>query len=442
LAELIQKWVMTMSALLIAVLVAAQTPDRAALDAVPKTRLEADQRCLLGAYSLPKKGSITITGDNGQARGLRYTLADGQFGKLQELGNGSYNAGRFTVKFEPCAARAFQLTKDGVAQRGIRLRLSETATRFSSDGIMLNGKLVLPEGGKAIAAAVWIEGSNNNPSTDDSIWQYELARRGVAVFVYDKRGTGSSAGQMTSDFYARARDTAAAVREVRRLAPQIKKVGVIGGSQGGWVAPLTATMVELDFVIPAFAMAESPIAQDKAVVELQLRQAGYSDDVLAEARELTNITERIVRSNFRESIADLDSFKTKHKGAQWLKAVQPRSYTGLFLSFPSEQIAAAGPAMAQGLTFDFDPKPIIETIQPRQLWLLGGRDQQAPSDGTRAILEKMQKTRSDISVIVFPNADHGLIERRKTPDGEVLSLSEGLFDIVTDWIKRGATRSR
>jgi uncharacterized protein len=406
-----------------------------ALDAVVQTRLDAQLRCHSGAYALPGQRSITITGANGQPRGLQYTLSNGQFGDLKELANGSWESGSFMIQFEPCGAGRMRLTQGELVETGIRLRLVERVTNFTSDGVKLHGKLIFPPSGHARALAIWIEGSNNNPSTDDTVWQYELARRGVAVFVYDKRGTGASTGSPTSDFHARARDTAAAVMEARRLAPRIARVGVIGGSQGGWVAPLTATLVPLDFVVAAFAMAEGPIAQDQALVVQQLREAGFDKTIQAEAKELTAITEKIVRSNSADGLTELDAFKLRFAGAPWLKAIQPRSYTGLFLKFSSEDIQIHGPALAQGLSFDYEPRPVIEAIKPRQLWLLGGSDRQAPNAGTQAILREIQQKRPNISVVVFPRADHGLIESKRTLNGVAMAYSAKLFDLTADWIK-------
>lgn len=412
------------------------------LDATPQTRLDADLRCLLGVYALSAGRSLTITGTGGEPRGLEYTLSTGQFGKVKESTGGTYADSVLAIQFGSCAAGTIKLTQGKVVAQGLRIRLVEKETSFTSDGIKLHGKLVLPANARADSLAVWIEGSNNDPSTDDTVWQYELARRGVATFVHDKRGTGASGGALTSDFYVRARDTAAAIEEARRLAPGIRQMGVIGGSQGGWVAPLTATMVRLDFVIAAFAMAEGPIAQDKELVQQQVRRAGFDQSALAEAAELTAITARIVRSDISNGSADkpfaeLDAFKAKHADSTWLKAIQPRSYTGLFLMFSSAQIKTIGPAAAQGLTFDYEPRPVIETIKPRQLWLLGGSDQQAPNAATQTILRQIQKRRRDVAVVVFPKADHGLIEPITTPDGTAMGYSPRLFDVAADWIKTG-----
>jgi uncharacterized protein len=422
--------------LLVTALALGAATASAALDAASQTRLDADLRCLLGVYALPAKRSMTITGADGQPRGLRYVLSNGQFGTLQEGAGGSFVSPTLAIRFEACSAGSLQLTKGAIVERGVRVPIVERNTRFTSDGIPLHGKLVLPASGAAHALAVWIDGSNNNPSTDDSVWAYELARRGVAVFVYDKRGTGASAGAPSSDFHARARDTAAAVGEARRMAPGVRRVGVIGGSQGGWVAPLTATLVPLDFVIAAYALADGPIAQDQALVAQQLREAGFDGAEQVAARELTSITERIVRSNMREGLDELEAFKARLAGAPWLGAIQPRSYTGLFLRFSADAIRANGPAMAQGLSFDHDPRPVIAAIKPRQLWLLGGHDRQAPNAATQLILRQLQQERRNIEVLVFPRAEHGLIEPVSTANGTTMAFSAGLFDLTADWITR------
>lgn len=407
------------------------------LDAVPQTRLDTALRCRLGAYALPGGRFVTITGHAGHARNLQYTLSTGEFGRLREGPDGAYAAGTLTVAFEPCETGRLRLTRGETTEQGQRLPLVETETTFAAKDASLHGKLVMTPDKRPKALAVWIDGSNNDPSTDDAVWQYELARRGVAVFVYDKRGTGGSTGALSADFQVRALDTSAAVAEARRLAPGVRRVGVIGGSQGGWVAPLTATLTPVDFVIPAFAMAEGPIAQDRQLVEAQLRQAGFKDEDLAKAQALTALTERVVRSNFTDGFSELDAFRAEHSGEPWMKAIQPRSYTGILLTMSSADAKAGGPAASQGLSFGYEPRPVIETIKARQLWLLGGADQQAPSAGAQTILRQIQTKRPDLGVVVFPKADHGLIERTKTPSGTSTAYSDDLFDIAAAWIKEG-----
>lgn len=407
------------------------------LDPVPQTRLDPDLRCLLGPYALTNERVITITGDAGLQRGLQYTLSDGEFGALRETADGRYAApGKpdFSLRFEPCEAQALQVSDSGVSARAKRVPLKTLETDFKNGDVTLHGKLVMPPSGQADAIAVWIGGSNNNPETDDLVWPYELARRGVGVFVYDKRGAGASTGSLSADFHVRASDTVAAVAEARRLSPKVRRFGVIGASQGGWVAPLTARSTSLDFVVVAYGAAESVTAQDREIVEGQLRRAGYDEAVIATSRELTATTRRIVLSNFTEGFDELAALKARYGKAPWVAAIQPRSYTGLLLSMPSIDPKALGPSPAQGLSFDFEPRPVIETIASRQLWLLGGSDHQAPNVETQHILSDIQKSRRDLDMVVFPAAQHGLFEVTKVSDRPRYAYSKGLFDLVSRWI--------
>ena len=68
------------------------------------------------------------------------------------------------------------------------------------------------------------------------------------MFVYDKRGTGKSTGRFTVDFSELADDAIAAVAQARKLLPNVP-VGLMGESQGGWIAPLAAARSPVDFVV-------------------------------------------------------------------------------------------------------------------------------------------------------------------------------------------------
>lgn len=412
------------------------------LDKTVKTRLDASLRCRLGAYAFPEGRFLSITGSDGHPRDLRYGRSEGGLGKLVEQADGAYatsTSPRLTLRFESCESGRLHMETGAGVQLGRRAPMVVRETIFHSADIALHGKLVLPPGGEARtrAVAVWIGGSNNDPDTDDASWQFELARRGVGFFVYDKRGTGVSGGDLTADFHVRAADAAAAVQEARRLAPRVQKFGVIGASQGGWVAPLVATLTPLDFVVPAFAMAEGPPAQDRAVVEGQLRRAGFGAVALSQAGEVTAATERVVRSNFSQGFEALEALKSKYREEPWLAAIQPRSYTGVLLRTPTAELRRLGPVMSQGLTFNYEPRPIIETIKSRQLWLLGGHDQQAPSAGTIQVLQDIQRGRADLDLIVFLRADHGLLEKFQGPTGETAAYPSGLFDLLARWILTG-----
>jgi len=122
-------------------------------------------------------------------------------------------------------------------------RYDEIEVSFRNDGLKLAGSVLLPAG-RGLPAAMMIQGSG--ASDRGNQWARSiadaLARCGVAVLIPDKRGSGQSQGDwQTADFGDLAAD-ARAGWELLRQRPEIDpaRVGYLGLSQGGHVAPLAA----------------------------------------------------------------------------------------------------------------------------------------------------------------------------------------------------------
>lgn len=113
----------------------------------------------------------------------------------------------------------------------------------------LAGTLTLPAQGERFPLAILISGSGPQ-DRDSTLLEHKpflvladyLTRRGFAVLRYDERGVGKSQGDhaaaTTEDF---ASDVAAAVKFARsrsEIDPQ--KIGLIGHSEGGMIAPIVA----------------------------------------------------------------------------------------------------------------------------------------------------------------------------------------------------------
>lgn len=131
--------------------------------------------------------------------------------------------------------------------------------RLEVDGVTLAGSLVLPEGAPPRAAVVMLAGSGPN-GRDGHVRGFpayrviaeQLAGQGVAVLLLDRRGVGGSGGDWRRETIpGRARDAVAAADFLRRRRPG-PPVGLVGHSQGGWVAleaaaaPGAAVVVDYD----------------------------------------------------------------------------------------------------------------------------------------------------------------------------------------------------
>jgi pimeloyl-ACP methyl ester carboxylesterase len=404
--------------------------------------IDARLRCRFGAYALSDGRTLVIDGYDGAARDLQFVLSSGEFGHLAATGPDTYalksdDRAYGSASFSDCGVGTLTFSEDGRRPLlGKRIGIRTVDTYFESGGLRLYGKLAMPPNGDADAVVVMIQGSEDDPGTDDEFWQSELPLYGIGVFTYDKRGAGRSSGALSADFYVRAADTAAAVRKARELAPNVERFGVFGESQGGWVAPLTATQTSVDFVIVGFGLAEGVTAQDRDDVEEMVRSAGYGDDVIKKVREITAATARVVKSEWTSGWRELAAVERKYHREPWYKAINGENgYTAILLRTPEATARLMGPKMDKHVSFSYDPRPVIAMIAPRQLWVLGGADRTAPSDRTIEILTTIQQRKPGLGLVVYKDADHGIVQEFTFAGVKRRRFPPGYFDLIANWIK-------
>jgi len=117
-------------------------------------------------------------------------------------------------------------------------------------GSVLAGTLTLPPGAGPFPAAVLITGSGAQ-NRDEEIMGHKpflvladhLTRRGIAILRYDDRGVGKSTGSFATATTEDFAGDALAVWQALRARPEIDpaRVGLIGHSEGGLIAPMLAS---------------------------------------------------------------------------------------------------------------------------------------------------------------------------------------------------------
>jgi pimeloyl-ACP methyl ester carboxylesterase len=137
---------------------------------------------------------------------------------------------------------------------------SESVTFESrEDGVTLAGTLTLPQAPGRHPAVILVSGSGPQ-DRDETVFDHKpflviadhLARRGVAVLRYDDRGTAESTGDFgsaTTEGFAR--DASAALDFLlAHESIQRNRIGILGHSEGGLVAPMVAAKrEEVAFVV-------------------------------------------------------------------------------------------------------------------------------------------------------------------------------------------------
>ena len=397
--------------------------------------------CHVGSYRLTDGRLVDISPDD--ANTLRWQQFDGQTGMLRKAADGAWNstygwtdhADGKTVRFSTC--RAGRIDFAGVSGR--RIAFDVKGATFASHGTKLVGRLVMPKGTNKVAVVVFVHGSEDASALDTWALQRILPAEGVGMFVYDKRGTGRSGGTYTQDFDLLADDAVAAVHEARHLAgARLSRIGYHGTSQGGWVAPIAANRAPVDFVIVAYGLAVSVIAEDQEAVELQLREKGYSGKDIADALTVAKAAEAVFVSDFKSGIDQFDAIRSRYRSRPWFKDMQG-DFIFLVLRQSKSQLRAMGPKFDWHTPFNYDPMPALRASKVPQLWVLGGEDYQAPSAETRRRLDSLIAQGHPFTVAYYPKAQHGIMLFETEPDGSRVStrIAPGYFRMIRDFVRDG-----
>ena len=381
--------------------------------------------CPTGLFQSPDRREIVAITEP-QAGNLRFMFNDGRRGSL-------------VASDSPliCTAGKWAARSNAAALPWMPVALRTQATEFNSHGTKLSGTLIEPPGGPH-PLLVLVHGSERtSPLT--SAYPYIFASYGLAVFAYDKRGTGKSEGEYTQNFELLADDAAAAMTAARRLAEgRYGRAGYFGGSQGGWVAPLAATRIPVDFVAVGFGLIESPLGEDREQVLSEMRAKGYGPADLAAAAEVAEATGRLVGSNFTTGFDGLEVVKRRYGSKPWFTEIQGE-FTGSVLRESQADLRRIGRPLFDnlGLIWNYDSPAVIRRVKVPQLWVLAESDREAPSATSLNRLRQIRSEGVDLTIYSFPDTDHGMAEFVEAADGSRTHtrITDGYFRLVTDWIK-------
>ena len=338
-----------------------------------------------------------------------------------------------TVTFERTASGAVDAItwqrRGAAPQRAVRRVFYRTEqVGFQSGDVRLSGTLVLPNGPGPHPAVVMIHGSG--PATRDALrpWADMYARRGVAVLIHDKRGTGASTGNWARASFEELAGDALAGAAFLRARPEIngRQIGLHGMSLGGWVAPLAASRAPNDvaFVIVESAPVLTPREHERLRVEQQMRADDFTPEQVARA------------------VAFMDQkFEVARTGEGWDRLLVTMGRVGREGWLPYVNAPTTLESLQWNWThvLSYDPLPALERLRCPVLVLYGGLDRIVPathsSERMEAILRKAGNR--DTTVRVFKGANHAFLEavtggRREGPS--LRGFVAGYFDAHVAWL--------
>jgi len=274
--------------------------------------------------------------------------------------------------------------------------------RFRNGPVSLAGTLLKPRTPGPHPAIVLVHGSG---AQGRKVWAYRslgeiFARRGIAALVYDKRGVGASTGDAEASSFEDLAGDAAAAFELLAHRSDIdrNRIGMLGSSQGGWLAPLAASRLrKVAFLILNKGAAVDVEEQEVERVEYGMRSEGkFSEPDIAAALAYTRLVFRVAASGADGSgdgWPELQAATARARGARWADQVQ---------------LAESEKDVAGWRIQRFDPAPILKRTRVPVLALFGEKDTFVPpaenADLMRAYLREAGNT--DVTIVVIPGLGH------------------------------------
>ncbi|MCD9045647.1 alpha/beta hydrolase family protein [Luteimonas sp. MHLX1A] len=397
--------------------------------------------CRSGIYRAADGETLVLTPTTND--GYRWRMLDGRTGALQqEDGQWRSTLGwtgepdGFIADLANCAGGELRLGPAEAPASFARAHVQVVETGFESDGVTLAGRLLMPPGGEAVPLAVFVHGSGDYSSREYEAYPWALAAQDVAVFVYDKRGTGASEGRYTQDFHVLAADARAALAEARRLAgDRASSTGFLGISQGGWVAPLAASRADVDFVVALYGLLVTPLEEDRLEVMQSLAHAGWGEVEQARGAALSDAAGAVIASNFSHGFSELQRLRRQYREEPWYEDLEGE-FTPELLRYPGILLRMFGPMRNRGTTWNHDPLPVVRSLHVPQFWMIAANDTEAPPEVTVSRICALQAEGLPIDLAIYPGADHGMVLTGRT--GAAVRTTGHVHDYypqVAHWIR-------
>ena len=299
----------------------------------------------------------------------------------------------------------------------------------------LAGTLTVPSGAGPFPVALLITGSGLQ-DRDETLLGHKpflvladyLTRRGIAVLRVDDRTMGGSTGDVvhatSADF---ATDVEAGVAFLK-TRPEVdhRKIGLIGHSEGGLIAPMVA--VKDPGVAWIVLMAGPGIPGDTILAEqgrLIRAAMGISPEASAKAGDVNGKVIAIVKASKDEADA-----RAKAKPLLLAAGMTENAADAAVTTFASDWFR---------FFFNYDPAPTLAKVRVPILAIDGSLDLQVPPKEDLAAIKAATRGNPDVTTLELPGLNH-LFQTAKTgAPNEYQTIEETLspaaLKVMGDWIE-------
>jgi fermentation-respiration switch protein FrsA (DUF1100 family) len=328
--------------------------------------------------------------------------------------------------------------------------VEERVTYENRDGgVTLAGTLTEPKGSGPFPAVILISGSGPQ-DRDGTILGHKpfwvladaLTRRGIAVLRVDDRGVGGSTGKVSEATSLDSSGDVTAGIAFLKTRPEInaKKIGLIGHSEGGLIAPIVATQSsDVAFIV----LLAGPAMPGDMIIRTQsrliLQAMGTSEETIRKQLEIQKRLLDIVKTE-----------KDDDKAAEAMRAVAKE----VIEATPEDQRKAMGNidkvveaqvAQIRSPWFRFfltyDPRPVLAKVKCPVLALNGELDLQVPPRENLVMIERVLHDGGNLQVTsrVLPKLNHlfqTAVSGAPTEYGKIEeTLAPEAIEMIGDWIE-------
>lgn len=318
---------------------------------------------------------------------------------------------------------------------------SEEFINFKSGQLRLCGTLTRPNTEGKCPAVVLIHGSG--PHTRDEIIGPHhffglladyLSRRGIAVLRYDKRGIAYSDGNYATATSLDFADDAEAAFNFLKSRNDIdtQRIGLLGHSEGGMIAPIVARRVAPAFIVmlaaPAIPSEDTLVAQ---VVAFSQRQ-GLNDEHVRHEAKLAKQTYAIIRNEPDNAIAaeQIRNLRKGHPDSEIYRAAMDAGIT-----------AITGPWFRYFI--QHDPRKYLRTITCPVLALNGDMDMQVFADTNLASINRCLRGNRQVLTVKLAGLNHIFQTCHTGMPDEYERLPETIaptvLQLISTWISKSTS---
>ncbi len=315
-------------------------------------------------------------------------------------------------------------------------------------GITLAGTLTLPKKEGNFPTVILITGSGPQ-NRDEEILDHKpflvladhLTRAGIAVLRYDDRGVGKSEGKFakatTEDF---ATDTEAALEYLKtRKGVNKNKIGLLGHSEGGIIAPIVASKhPDVAFVVMLAGVA---IPGDELMLlqnYLMGKANGMPEDELTKLGAINRQLYDAIKTETQPNPlrAQLQTIFDQQLKPIFISKGIPKDQVGQYIDMQVAEMAS--PWYTNFIRYN--PGPALEKVQCPVLALNGDKDLQvAPTANLDAVKRAGQTSgNKKITIKKLPGLNHMFQESATGAPSEYGDIDQTFSPValkeVTDWM--------